>query len=229
MPTRKKIISAAALAACLGIAQQAIADDGRPPVEPMDGDDSIEFMVGTENVTFGFRTRMELAPDIELFLLQQPSIWYNAPSTDADTLGYLGLISFGYVIEDGFNVLAQAEALLRGNPAFSHAAPGLGLEIAGQAEELRISGRAVVTAEESPYLELWGAIGYRPPNTSVHILAELEAITFFSLDFDGPNFNTQRMRAGLRVGPFEIGPAVTREEVDGNASYNVGGEIRTNF
>lgn len=230
MPTIQKIIPAAALVACLGIAQKATADDGRPPVELMEGDDSIEFMVGNENVTGGFRARMEIAPDLEFFLLQQPSLWYDTSSTnDKNSFGYLGLISLGYAIEDGFNVFAQAEALLRENPAFSHVAPGLGVEIAGQDKDLRISGRAVITAEESPYLELWGAVGYRPPHVSVHVLAELEAITFFSLDFNGPNFNTQRMRVGLRVGPIELGPAVTREEVDGNTSYNVGGALQSHF
>ncbi len=202
----KKLISAAAVVACLALPQKA------------DADGSAELMAGNRSATLDLKVGTELAPRLQFFTRQLPSVNYN------NEVSHFGLISLGYNVWDGLNVLAQAQAI----PGVGFASR-FGLEYFKQVGDFGLYGEAVSTAQESPQIELLANVGYKPQLTEyLHLVADLEVVTLLSPE-RGYDYSTQKLRLGLGAAKFEFGPAVNVEEVAGNIDYNVGGSVKVNF
>src|SRR3989344_1228875 len=201
MPLFKKFISAASVVVYLVLTQKVNAGG------------SAELTGGNSNVTLDLKMDKELASKFQFFTRQLPSVSYD------NEVSYFGLISLGYNVWDGLNILAQAQA----TPGVG-AAPRLGFEYFKQAGDFGLYGEAVSTVEESPQIELLANIGYRPPLTKdLSLVADVEAITLLRLEKRTHDYSTQRLRLGLGTGQFEFGPALNLEEVGQNLYYNVGG------
>ena len=208
MASFKKFISAAAVVACLALPQRADAD----------ASGSAELMAGNRSATLDLKVGTELAPGFQFFTRQLPSVNYD------NEVSHFGLISLGYNVWDGLNVLAQAQAI----PGVGFA-PRAGLEYFKQVGDFGLYGEAVSTAQESPQIELLANVDYRPQLTEdLRLVANLEAVTLLSPE-RGHDYSTQKLRLGLGAAKFEFGPAVNVEEVAGNIDYNIGGSVKVNF
>ena len=202
----KKLISATAVVVCLALPQKA------------DAGGSAELMAGNRSATLDLKVGIELAPRLQFFTRQLPSVNYD------NEVSHFGLISLGCNVWDGLNVLAQVQAI----PGVG-TAPRLGFEYFKQVGDFGLYGEAVSTVQESPQIELMANVGYRPQLTEdLRLVADLEAITLLSPE-RGHDYSTQRLRLGLGAGQFEFGPALNLEEVGGNVDYNVGGSVKVNF
>ncbi len=202
----KKIMTVAGVIGCLALPQKANAGG------------SAELMAGNRNATLDLKVGVETAPRLQFFTRQLPSVNYD------NEVNHFGLISLGYNVWDGFNILAQAQAI----PGVG-AAPRTGLEYFKQLGDFGLYGEAVSTVEESPIIELLADVGYRPQLTeNLRFVADLEAVTLLNPE-RGHDYSTQRLRMGLGTGQLEFGPAANLEEAGGNVNYNFGGSVKVNF
>lgn len=202
----KKLILEATIVASLVLPQKANAGG------------SAELMAGNKSATLDLKVSAEIAPKLELFSRNLPTVNYD------NEVSYFGLASLGYAVFDGLNVLAQAQFI----PGVG-AAPRAGLEYFKQVGDFGLYGEAVTTVQESPQVELLANVGYRQQLTeNLRLIADLEAITLLSPK-RGHDYSTQRLRVGLGTGQFEFGPAINVEETGGNGDYNVGGSAKVNF
>lgn len=204
MVSIKKLISGTVIAVCLALPQKANAGS------------SAEIMAGNKGTTLDLKVAAELAPHLELFSRNLPSVNYD------NEVNYFGLVSLGYNLWDGLNVLAQTQFI----PEVG-AAPRLGLEYFKQIRDFGFYVEAVSTIEKNPQVELLVNIGYQPVTEDLRFVANLEAITLLSEK--GHDYSAQKLRLGLGAGKYEVGPAINLEEVSGEVNYNVGGFIKVNF
>ena len=89
-------------------------------------------MTGNRNATLDLKVGIELAPKLQFFTRQLPSVNYD------NEVSHFGLISLGYNVWAGLNVLAQAQAV-----SGVEAAPRLGLEYFKQVGHFGLYGEAV--------------------------------------------------------------------------------------
>ena len=175
-------------------------------------------MAGNRSATLDLKVGTELAPGLQFFTRQLASVNYD------NEVSHFGLISLGYNVWDGLNVLAQAQAI----PGVG-VAPRAGFEYFKQVGDFGLYGEAVSIVQESPQIELLANVGYRSQLTEdLRLVANLEAVTLLSPE-RGHDYSTQRLRLGLGTGQFEFGPALNLEEVGGNVGYNAGGSLKVNF
>ena len=202
----KRLISVAAVAAGLALPQQAGAGG------------SAELLVGQDSTILNLKVTVEVAPNLQFFTKQVPAVNYD------NKVSHYSLISVGYDVWDGLNVVAQAQARTGAG-----AAPRAGLEYSKSSGDFKFYGLAASTIQENLQVELQANVGYKPKLTDdLRLAAGLEAVAFLSPE-KGYDYSTYKLRAGLAAGSLEFGPAVNLKRADGKLYYNAGGTVKVNF
>src|SRR3989344_3393122 len=205
-PSFRKLILAAALATGLALPRQA------------DAGGSAELLIGQNSTILNLKVTVEVAPNLHFFTKQVPSVNYD------NKVSHYGLISLGYQVLNGLNVVAQAQARTGAG-----AAPRAGLEYSKSSGDFKFYGLAASTIQENLQVELQANVGYKPKLTDdLRLAAGLEAVAFLSPE-KGYDYSTYKLRAGLAAGSLEFGPAVNLKSADGKLYYNAGGTVKVNF
>lgn len=184
---------------------------------------SIELMAGHQSTTFDLKASAPLTEKLGMFIRARPSIDYNG---DVSTFA---LADLTLNLTGSLDVVAEIQ-LLNGVPI-----PRAGLQYYFAEKDFSIYTLLTSGLDQAPYFESLVSLKYTPRLTdSLSLLLAVENVTDFT--FSAHTFSTQRIRFGLSIDSWSIGPAVDLIEIgnspnlqNGTFGWNLGGFISREF
>ena len=182
---------------------------------------SVEVLAGDKSATLDSKLKVNLGSRFSLFFRSRTTVDYHNKSS------YFGLLDVNVDCGYGIDVFVEGRVI-----SGKEVVPRVGISYTGQLEDFGAALLLTAATTDKPDLEIHPIWSYRPRlNDKLRLVVRGEDITIFNKI--GHNSSVQRLRTGIEVEGYQLGPGVDFKEVGQGRNlkfdYNVGGFVSKSF
>ncbi len=185
----------------------------------------VEVMAGHQSGTLDTKLSLPIAPNTKIFNRNRITGLYEDGSVSSF---HAFMLTYSPFVQ-GLDLVAEVDAI-----SGVGLEPRTGIQYFRKLDDFKLAGFTSVSLQENPTGLFLVNLSYNPKfNDIVGLATNAELIT--TVGEDGHNYSIQRLRLGVNLIGYQVGPALDLKEATNHqlgetaVSYNLGGFLKTNF